>query len=325
MNSKKCIKCDSFNIIKYGYQGIHRRWKCKDCGLVFQANVRKNPLDREGLFFSFVFGKQNISELSLSYHIRKTKVQSEFDAYVLPIKKHKPRKINLVVDASYFTSSNEENKFCLIIFRDPKEKEDLWFKFCDTERESYYREGREYLERLGYTIKSMTSDGLALIRSAFSGIPHQTCLVHVRSGVQRKTTKNPVLEAGVALLALSKLIFKLDDKQMLSYILGYKKKYWNILNEKTTSEISGRTWYTHKELRDGFFLLYRDYPYMFTYLKDKKHIPRTSNTLEGHWRHVKVRVSVHHGLSLKRKQKLLQTIILNSSVKLKKNKIRNWE
>ncbi len=323
MNSKKCVFCNSNNLIKYGKQNDKVRWKCKDCGKIFQANTRKNPLNREGLFFSFVFGKQNISELALSYHIRKSKVQQEFDAYILPEKIHRPREVNLVVDGTYFNSNNEENEFCLIVFRDEKNKEDLWWKFCDTERESYYREGLIYLESLGYIIKSVTADGLSLIRRAFNEIPYQTCLVHVMHGVQRKTTKNPILAAGKDLLDLSKVIFTTDEKVFIKLLLGYKRKYIDFLNERVTSEITGNSWYVHKELREGFLHLYNAYRHMHTYLKDRDNIPRTSNSIEGHFKQIKIRVSVHHGLSIKRKQKLLETILLNSSVKLVDNRIRS--
>jgi hypothetical protein len=35
----------------------------------------------------------------------------------------------------------------------------LWWKFCNLERDIYYQEGKEYLENLGYVIKSVTGDG----------------------------------------------------------------------------------------------------------------------------------------------------------------------
>ncbi len=60
-------------------------------------------------------------------------------------------------------------------------------------------------------------------------------------------------------------------------------------------------------------------PYLFTYQKEKtSFVPRTTNTLEGHFRHIKVRVNVHCGISVQRKKKLIEAILLNSSAAYEK-------
>ena len=60
-------------------------------------------------------------------------------------------------------------------------------------------------------------------------------------------------------------------------------------------------------------------PYLFTYQNEKTiSVPRTTNTLEGHFRHIKVRVNVHCGISVHRKKKLIEAILLNSSATYQK-------
>ena len=174
MNDKKCIKCFSTEVIRKGKQGNKQRWFCKKCKLKFQANRKPLP-NKEEVFCYFTFNKQTLNELNEVYHIGTRRIQKLLDEYILEDKVHNSRVIYLVVDATYFGRRNSRNSFCLIVFRDPKLKENLWWKFCDTERESYYREGRLHLERLGYIIKSVTGDGLSLIRATFFNIPFQMC------------------------------------------------------------------------------------------------------------------------------------------------------
>lgn len=314
MNSKKCIFCNSINVKKDGTQNCIQRWKCKDCNKKFQAN--KKSLPKEEIFCSFVFHKQTFKELSESYHIRHKTLQKIFDDYVLEKKLHRPREIYLVVDGTYFGETGTPNAFCLVVFRDEENKENMWWKFCEVETYEVYKEGKDYLESLGYVIKGITADGLPLIRSVFKGIRFQMCLVHMERIIIRGTTKYPMLEAGKVLLMLSSTLHTTNKNELRSRLLKYKEMYWAFLNEKATSLITGDTWFVHRELLRSFKSLYNLFPYLFTYEQDKR-ISKTTNSIEGHFYHIKTRVMVHHGLSLQRKQKLITAILLNSSVTLK--------
>lgn len=317
MNTKKCVFCNSIKVKKDGLQNGIQRWKCKDCNKKFQANKRSLP--KEEIFCSFVFHKQTFTELSESYHVRHRTLQDIFDSHVLPEKVHTPRVIYLVVDGTYFGETETPNTFCLVVFRDEENKEDIWWKFCEVETYDVYKEGRDYLESLGYIIKGITADGLPLIRNAFRGIPFQMCLVHMERIIIRGTTKYPILEAGKVLLAMSSTLHTTNKSELRARVIKYKEKYWDFLNEKAISVTTGIPWFVHKNLLSAFKSLYNLFPYLFTYELDFS-ISKTSNSLEGHFHHINVRVSVHHGLSLQRKQKLITTILLNSSVTLEKKK-----
>ena len=318
MNSKKCVFCNSGNVFKKGFQNGIQRWKCRDCDKKFQANRKALP-NKEELFLSFVFHKQTLSELSKSFELRHRTVQKCFDEYVLPEKIHKPRDIYLVVDGTYFGETGTVNAFCLIVFRDEENKEDTWWKFCEVETYDVYKEGRDFLTSLGYTIKGVTADGLPLIRSAFKGIPFQMCLVHMERIIIRGTTKYPLLEAGKILLAIASTLHTTNKNELRSRVIKYKELYWEFLNEKAVSVTTGIPWVIHRELLRAFKSLYSLFPYLFTYEYDSR-ISKTSNSLEAHFHHINVRVSVHHGLSLQRKQKLVTAILLNSSVTLDEEK-----
>ena len=314
MNSKKCVFCNSINVKKDGSQNGIQRWKCQDCNKKFQAN--KKSLPKEEIFCSFVFHKQTFTELSESYHIRHRTLQKIFDEYVLEEKIHRPRVIYLVVDGTYFGETGTSNAFCLVVFRDEENKEDVWWKFCDVETYEVYREGKDYIESLGYIIKGITADGLPLIRNVFRDTRFQMCLVHMERIIIRGTTKFPILEAGKVLLAISSTLHTTNKVELRTRVIKYKEMYWTFLNEKAISLTTGIPWFVHRELLRAFNSLYNLFPYLFTYEQDIR-ISKTSNSIEGHFHHINVRVSVHHGLSLQRKQKLITAILLNSSVTLK--------
>lgn len=314
MNSKKCPHCASVSVIKKGYQQGIQKWKCKDCLQCFQANKRSLP--KEEIFCSFVFHKQTFTELSESYHVRHRTLQKIFDEYALEKKVHRPRVIYLVVDGTYFGTTGTINAFCLVVFRDEENKEDVWWKFCEVETYDVYKEGKDSLESLGYIIKGVTADGLPLIRNVFKDIRFQMCLVHMERIIIRGTTKFPILEAGKVLLAIAGTLHSTNKNELRTRVIKYKEMYWEFLNEKAVSLTTGTPWFIHRELLRAFKSIYNLFPYLFTYELDSR-ISKTSNSLEGHFHHINVRVSVHHGLSLQRKQKLITAILLNSSVRLK--------
>ncbi len=313
MNSKKCVFCNSLNVKKDGFQKGIQRWKCKECNKKFQANKKVLPM--EELFCSFVFHKQTFTELSKSYHIKINSLQKLFDEHILEKKVHRPREIYLVVDGTYFGETGTPNAFCLVVFRDEENKENVWWKFCEIETYEVYREGKLYLESLGYIIKGVTADGLPLIRNVFRDIRFQMCLVHMERIIVRGTTKFPILEAGKVLLAISSTLHTTNKAELRTRVIKYKEMYWDFLHEKAVSLTTGIPWFVHRELLRAFKSLYNLFPYLFTYEQDKR-ISKTTNSIEGHFRHIGVRVSVHHGLSLQRKQKLITAILLNSSVTL---------
>jgi hypothetical protein len=189
----------------------------------------------------------------------------------------------------------------------------LWWTFSDTETERAYREGREYLEYFGYTILSVTGDGFGGLRSAFSGIPFQMCLVHMERIVIRGTTRKPKLIQGQVLLALIKSIYTTTEGVFRGRLEQYIETYRDFLNEKAQSQQTGESWYVHDDLRKAVFSLQRFLPYLFTYTKDKN-IPSTTNSLEGHSSHLRDVVNIHRGASKELKRKIIHTILLASTI-----------
>ena len=172
---------------------------------------------------------------------------------------------------------------------------------------------REELETLGYTILSVTGDGFSGIKSAFHGIPYQMCHVHMERIVVRGTTRNPQTEAGQVLLALVRTLHQHTNSHLFHIRLNaYVERYRDFLNEKTTHPLSGNQSWTHEDLRQAVRCLLRHEKHLFTYEHDKQ-IPKTTNSLEGHFRHTKKLLHVHHGTSRRNTQRMLHSILLAST------------
>lgn len=241
-----------------------------------------------------------------------------FESYQIKKKVHIPRRVNLIVDGTYFGKRKES--FCVVVFRDPKRKENLWWKFCQTETTSVYLEGRKCLENLGYTILSITGDGFSGIRQAFLGIPFQMCHKHMQRLVIKGTTKKPQLEAGQVLLALVKTLPYTSEEIFKKRLLNYVFRYSSFLNEKSLNVFSHRLEYTHRDLKYAFDSLNRFFPFLFIFEQNNS-IPNTSNSLEGFFRHLKRILNVHCGLGKNLKKKFIEIVIYRSTTSVRNVKI----
>ncbi len=317
--TKKCPVCGSEKVVKRGIQdGLQIYW-CKEGNHRFRNQRKEKQHIIKEMWSMYVFRKQTIRELKDIYHKDKKTIVSYLDRYVPEEKMHTPRPVHLVADATYFGTREDRSTWCIIVFRDPEKKENLWWTYAETETERAYREGREHLERLGYIILSVTGDGFGGLRTAFSGIPFQMCHVHMERIVIRGTTQKPKLIQGQILLALIRTIFDTDEETFKRRVNQYIERYREFLNERARSELTGEWWYVHDDLRKSVFSLVRFLPFLFTY-KQNLTIPPTTNSLEGHFRHVKEIVAIHGGLSKLQKQKVLDSIMIEGSIVPKKKK-----
>lgn len=219
----------------------------------------------------------------------------------------------LVTDGTYWGERKEESAWCSVVARDPYEGEDLWWSFEKTETTSVYLRCRMELEALGYEILSVTGDGFGGLRQGFWGKPFQMCLVHMERMVIRGTTRKPELEAGEILLALVRSVYDTDLATFERRLNQYIERFRNFLNEKTIHPVSGDWNYTHEELNKAVRSLLRFKKHLFTFEQDRK-IPKTSNSLEGHFRHINEILSVHCGLERTHKEKVLHSIFLAGTI-----------
>jgi hypothetical protein len=274
------------------------------------------------LWKEYVFGKQTLRELKEDHGKDIRTLKDFLGDYKAPEKKHDPRKINLVVDALYFGERKESTSWCAVCFRDPKRKENLWWTFGKTETTSIYLEGRNALEQLGYIILSVTGDGFGGLRQAFHDIPFQMCHVHMERIVVNGTTRKPILEAGRGLLSLVRSLHqKIDSETFKYYLKKYLEKYQSFLNEKTVNPETGESTLTHEPLHKATLSLVRFLPFLFTF-ETNKNVSRTTNSLEGHFSHIRDVVGVHRGLTRSQMERVLHSIFLASSIAPTKRKLK---
>ena len=291
--------CGSRNTIKKGRHRRIQRYRCHDCNRLFQNERRRSEkLAAKEFWSNYVFGKQTFREMGQD----KRTVRKLFEKYTAPQKQHRPRPVHVVADATYFGERLEESSWCVAVIRDPRAKENLVWQFAETETTSLYAGLKQQLVDFGYTILSVTADGFSGIQSAFSSIPYQMCQVHMERLVTRGTTKNPQTEAGAVLLALVRTLHTTDSHTFNRRLDAYITKYRDFLNEKTTHPFTGERYWTHKELRSAVMSLIRYRKYLFTFEHNKK-IPKTTNSLEGHFSHINEIIAVHRGLSRSQKKR----------------------
>ena len=79
---------------------------------------------------------------------------------------------------------------------------------------------------------------------------------------------------------------------------------------------------THEPLHKASLSLIRFLPYLFTF-ETHKDISRTTNSLEGHFSHIRDVVGVHRGLTRAQMEKVLHSIFLASSIAPTKKKLKH--
>ena len=295
-------------------------YSCNDCKKKWSGARRQKTALEKDIWGQYVFNKQTVRELSEEHEQDRRIIRDHLDAYILPEKIHHPREIHLVVDGAYWGERKEETSWCSVVARDPRKQENLWWKFTDTETTSVYLECRLELEKLGYKILSVTGDGFSGLRQGFWGIPFQMCQVHMERIVIQGTTRKPELLAGQVLLAMAKNLHDTDSSTFKRRLEQYIEKYRDFLNEKTIHPLSGERSWTHENLRAAVHSLIRFRKHLFTFEMDRR-IPKTSNSLEGHFRHIRDVVNVHCGLTRPQKERVLHSIFLAGTIAPSKKKL----
>jgi hypothetical protein len=124
---------------------------------------------------------------------------------------------------------------------------------------------------------------------------------------------NPKTEAGRVLRALTLSLFDTDSETFKQRYKDYLDKYLQFLNEKSINPQTGRSEWTHEKLRTASLSLFIHIPYLFTFESNHK-IPRDTNAIEAHFRHINEICAIHCGLKRTHKEKLISTILLTSTI-----------
>jgi len=211
----------------------------------------------------------------------------------------------VVMDTTYFGKV-----FGVMVFRCPHRKKNLLWKFLPYETIAEYIAGVQELQQQGWRVIGIACDARKGLVQAFPEIPVQMCQFHQVMIVLRYITRKPKLEAGKELKALVLLLTQTDEASFRHWLRLWHNEWKEFLNEKTVDAMTKRWHFTHKRLRSAYRSLETNLPWLFTYQRyPHLNIPNTTNSLEGSFTHIKAKISVHSGLRIDRKQKLIQELL----------------
>jgi len=210
------------------------------------------------------------------------------------------KKVNLLIDGTYFA-----NKVCLILYQDNNVKATQIYRLSNGEYFQEISEDLHNLLSLGIQIQSVTCDGSPSIIKAVKAISPNTiiqrCTVHVQREILLWLTRNPQSKAGIELRKIVCKLNSIKSKEQWDYwivsLIEWEESHRQYLNQKSFSENNpDKYWFTHKSVRKSFVHIKRALPDLFHYL-DNPNIPKSTNSLEAFFGHLKTNLRIHRGLS----------------------------
>jgi len=213
----------------------------------------------------------------------------------------------MVADVTFFNRI-----YGFIVFRSPKLKKNLYFKLIPYETILEYYLGRAAIEKQGFRLSAIVLDGRTGVRKIFADIPIQMCHFHQKQIIQRDLTLRPKLEAGIELKAIADTLCNSDEEKFTKLLMDWYNKWSDFLKERTTNPITKRWCYTHKRTRAAYRSLKINLPYLFIYQKyPELNIPNTTNSLDGSFSQLKMKLGVHQGMREPIKRKMIEEILGN--------------
>jgi hypothetical protein len=299
-------------VIKWGIQSGKQRYKCKDCGLLFQwDNDSVKDANRFVWFKKWIIERQVYRYLIRDSGMSTSSIQRLFKRFLsqapeVQIKlKHKT---HLLIDGSYFP-----NGLCLILYYDHDIRYVQLYRNTTEEKFKEIYEDLLNLKKMGVDVYSVTCDGhkaiLKAIRKAYPQALLQRCLVHIKRQVKNYLSSRPQTIQAIELLKISNQITAIKTQEQCGLWLltfkGWCDQHEQYVKQKSFNEASSRYWYTHKNLHGAYTLLLKAIPDMFHYLNDPE-IPYTTNRLENYFGHLKDKLTLHRGLRLKAKREFIK-------------------
>ena len=248
--------------------------------------------------------KQTYKEIADSEHINIKTVQKRLDKSNIKQENIKPCDIVLIMDTTFFVG------FGVMVFRSQELKKNLYWKYVKTERIDDYTAGVEHLQKQGWKILAIVCDGRRGIFNAFKDIPVQMCQFHQCQIVTRYITKNPKLSASIELKKLMLILVKTDKASFKWLLEEWHERWKEFLKEKSYNPETKKYCFTHRRLRSAYRSLKSNLEHLFVFEDyHRLNIPNTTNSLDGSFGHLKIKVNVHRGLKKHRKIKLIDQLL----------------
>ena len=256
------------------------------------------------LWDQYVWGKQTLKQLSVTFKKCVPVIQKELDGHKLKKYEATPQPLVLIADVTFFGRS-----YGILAFRSQLFKQNIYWKEIVKETPAIYWKARTELENRGFIFKSIVLDGKRGVREVFADIPVQMCQFHQTAILKRYLTSRPKTEAGKKLRIIGLALKFLIEKDFLILLEDWHEKWKDFLKEKTFRP-DGKHWnYTHRRMRSAYRSLKTNAPFLFTYQKyPELNMPNTTNSLDGFFGKTKTLLQVHRGLTQERRYKIIQEI-----------------
>ena len=299
------------NTIKWGKQQGKQRFQCKNCGILFTGSNKFVRSSNRFIWFErWVIKRRTIDDLVQESSYSKRTLKRYFNTYLSkpPVLSVYPcEKLNLMIDGTYFS-----NDICLVIYRDATIKFTQLYRFSDGEHYTEIKEDLLNLLKLDVQIESVTSDGhksiLKAVKEVLPDVALQRCLVHIQRDCRIWLTQNPKSIAGRPLKQITSRLHLIETCYEKSFWLldlkTWYDKHVDFINEKSYNPDTNRYWFTHKMVRRSFMTIKRALPNMFHYL-DNPRIPKSTNSIESFFCHMKGHLNIHRGLSYNHRKQYL--------------------
>lgn len=250
-------------------------------------------------------GKQTYKQLATKYKCSVRTIQRKINAHKVCIPIKKPKEVIVLMDTTYWG-----RKFGVMLFKDAKTKQNLLKYYVHNETNELYHKGISELKSKGYFITAIVCDGKKGLLKSFGETPVQMCQFHQAAIVRRYITKNPRMQASIELKQIVWLMSRTDRESFEGLLNEWHTNWELFLKERTISEKTGKSSFTHKRLRSAYKSLKSNLHWLFTwYDYIEMGIPNTTNALEGHFSDLKNKLRNHNGLTLKRKKKFIDEFL----------------
>jgi len=294
------------SIQKNGKRDRKQRYRCLDCGHVFQFKRVRNRVFEKNLWTQYVHGNQTLQSLSKHYGISYKTTRKLLDNHLIGQPIITSGSSVVVMDTCYFGWG-----FGVMVFRDFLKRKNLYWKYLKHETIEEYKSGINYLKGKGVEILGIACDGKRGLFSAFEATPIQMCQFHQVAIVTRYITRNPKLEAGKELKILTHNLTKSSKTEFATMLNDWHLKWKIFLSEKTYNDEHKKWHYTHRRLRSAYRSLKTNLPFLFTYLEyPDLGIPNTTNSLEGKFSNLKTKIRIHAGIKKWRKIRIINEILV---------------
>lgn len=320
---KRCPKCGSISVIRWGVQCGHQRYICTNCKTSYTPRRRDvSTTNRFVWFRKWVLGKQTITDISRESGYSERQLRRWYDEYLDKAPEwvvQRRKGVHMLIDGTWF-----DRDHCLIVYRDNDSKSTLYYRFAAGEDEYEIIKDLQVFKRLRLSISSFTTDGAEpIVRAIKYAYPHTTrqrCVVHIERECLAWLTQHPRTAAGITLRRLVCMICKIetmnDKLYWMKELAKWYDEYEEFIKEKSVNKETGEFTYTHDNIIRAYIHIHRALPDMFKFI-DNPLVPHNTNGLESFFGHLKDNLRVHRGLSVEHRDNFVKWYLYFANEKKK--------